>query len=992
MINETVMNEENEIQPDKLTNFGMKKRTRIGIWNVRTLLHPSRLEQLCKEFQNYKLALLGISELRWSDAGEHITSDGLTLLYSGRRADEVRASGVGFLLSKETRRALVSWKPCSDRIITATFNTRARRLTCVQCYAPTETSERSIKDAFYRQLERVLATVNRGDILMVIGDFNAQVGAENSSMESTMGRHGLGRMTENGELFTEMCTTNSLVIGGTLFPHKRIHKVTWISSDHVTENQIDHITISRKWRGSLLDVRNKRGADIASDHHLVIATLQMKVAAIRKNKSSSRVKFDINKLKDPGVAKKYTETLESAMPSYITSPEYSWTKLEHLLVDTAVQSIGFKEKGRKEWMSEETWKLVEERKAAKSEINASKTRLARMTSQEKHSNLDRAVKKSARRDKRRWAENIAKDAQKAAETNRSRDLYGAIRRLTKTPVLGGKPLKDDNGEITTSKDEQMQLWTDFYRNMLAQTPNTHDQALCDCESHEVNQNITTECPSIPEICEAIKALKNNKSPGLDNIPPELLLADPMTSSKLLLPLMEGFWSSNYLPDSLLEGVIIKIPKKGDLSERSNWRGITLLNMLLKVIAHIIRKRIYDAISPGMRKEQAGFRRGKSCVDHVNSLRIIVEQSVEWRSPLYLLFIDFEKAFDTLNHTAIWNALACKGVPQQLISLIKSIYANATCRILHENELSDKINIGKGVRQGCVLSPLLFNIVLDVIMQQATTSRNGIVWGLVDRLEDLDYADDICLLTHSHAGMEHKLRNIVDHALTAGLKINIGKTKIMRIFTENNTPFHIGGTQLEEVESFCYLGSIIDRHGGSSADISARVKKARQAFGMLTNVWKSSNISQRTKFKIFNSNVKSVLLYGCETWNAASSDVQSLQVFTNNCLRRLLKIYWPNTISNSRLWETTQQIPIQKEICKRKWKWIGHTLRKDDNDIAKQAIEWNPQGSRRRGRPAHTWKRQIDAELTRVRRSWRETKTIASDRSEWNELVTALCSL
>ena len=96
-----------------------------------------------------------------------------------------------------------------------------------------------------------------------MGDLNSKVGIDNAGFEEVMGRHGDGEMNENGEKFANLCATNSLVIGGTLFPHKRIHKVTWVSPDHFTENQIDHVCISRKFRRSLLDVRAMRGAHAA---------------------------------------------------------------------------------------------------------------------------------------------------------------------------------------------------------------------------------------------------------------------------------------------------------------------------------------------------------------------------------------------------------------------------------------------------------------------------------------------------------------------------------------------------------------------------------------------------------------------------------------------------------------------------------------------------------------------------------------------------------
>jgi hypothetical protein len=116
-----------------------------------------------------------------------------------------------------------------------------------------------------------------------------------------------------------------------------------------------------------------------------------------------------------------------------------------------------------------------------------------------------------------------------------------------------------------------------------------------------------------------------------------------------------------------------------------------------------------------------------------------------------------------------------------------------------------------------------------------------------------------------------------------------------------------------------------------------------------------NIRIKTRLKIFNSNMKAVLLYGCETWKITNSITQKLQSFINRCLRRILNVRWPDVISNIMLWETTGETPVEPQIKKRKWKWIGHTIRKDENAVERIALDWNPQGTRKRGRPKKTWR-------------------------------------
>ncbi|VDO57058.1 unnamed protein product [Schistosoma margrebowiei] len=111
----------------------------------------------------------------------------------------------------------------------------------------------------------------------LMGDFNAKVKRDNTGYEDIMGRYGLGERKENGERFANLCAFNKLVIGGTIFTHKRIHKITWTSPDHTTQNQIDHICINKTFRRTIEDVRTERGADIASDNHLLVAKMKLKL-------------------------------------------------------------------------------------------------------------------------------------------------------------------------------------------------------------------------------------------------------------------------------------------------------------------------------------------------------------------------------------------------------------------------------------------------------------------------------------------------------------------------------------------------------------------------------------------------------------------------------------------------------------------------------------------------------------------------------------------
>jgi len=216
----------------RLSTFGMKRITKIGIWNARTLRESGRLRQAVACMKSYGLNILGMSEVRWSEFRKMTTHDGATFIYSGRpEGDNVSREGVGILMDKAAKRSLIEWHPVSARIIVARFKTTIRNIVMIQCYAPTAAAEDVERQEFYVQLNEILKKQKKKDIIILGGDLNAKVGQDNVGLEHIMGRHGLGKKNENGQLSVDFCASHDLVIGRTIFPHKDCH-----SPDHKTEN------------------------------------------------------------------------------------------------------------------------------------------------------------------------------------------------------------------------------------------------------------------------------------------------------------------------------------------------------------------------------------------------------------------------------------------------------------------------------------------------------------------------------------------------------------------------------------------------------------------------------------------------------------------------------------------------------------------------------------------------------------------------------------
>ena len=233
-------------------------------------------------------------------------------------------------------------------------------------------------------------------------------------------------------------------------------------------------------------------------------------------------------------------------------------------------------------------------------------------------------------------------------------------------------------------------------------------------------------------------------------------------------------------------------------------------------------------------------------------------------------------------------------------------------------------------------------LVRVDLRSTEDQPRGIRWTLFTTLEDLDFADDLALVSHT-LHIQEKTSCVNRFAQQIGLNISLKKTEVMTLNTQNPPPIQINGINIPATEEFSYLGSIVRYDGGTGNDIKSRLNKARNTFRMMNNVWKS------TKYSIN------------------------------------IRIFWPNTISNQQLLARTNQESIETIITRRRWRWIGHIMRKEQDDITKTALHWTPEGKRKRGRPKETWRRTVEKELNAMKQTW--ARILKDSENPLRELLT-----
>ena len=232
-------------------------------------------------------------------------------------------------------------------------------------------------------------------------------------------------------------------------------------------------------------------------------------------------------------------------------------------------------------------------------------------------------------------------------------------------------------------------------------------------------------------------------------------------------------------------------------------------------------------------------------------------------PLYINFIDFKKAFDSIHHDTLWKILRSYGVPLKIVSLIETFYNQFECSDILSNTSSELFPIKSGIRQGCILSLILFLVVVEWVMRKPTSYKpRDIQWTLFSQLEDLDFADDLAFLLVKLDHLQEKTDRLERYSKQT---INTPKTQVMSLNTTPTAPVTVNGEPLKFVQDFTYLGSLISKDNGGQKHIKAILSIARCAFAKLQNIWKSNQYTTKINIRLYNSNVKSILLYGSECW-------------------------------------------------------------------------------------------------------------------------------
>ena len=934
----------------------MKHRTttlQLATYNCRSLKSEDRLLELLSEAEKIKWDVIGLSEVRRKSEDLMTLREGHLFYYSGTK--DGRLGGVGFLINKKWKNNVEKIESVSDRVCKLILRINKRySVQIIQVYAPTAASSEEEIENFYQSLGSD-HDKEAHYYKVIMGDFNARVGLKEAN-DTVTGKHGLGQRNERGHRLVEFAECTNMYITNTFFKKNPTRKWTWRGPNGV-KNEIDYILVDKLYTVQNCEVLSN--FNTGSDHRIVRCRIKINLRMERRKLVSCK-KQEVSMKKLEENKKEYQLELRNRFAAL--QIEELEDKVMGVVMEAAEEVASTPRRSKDSKISEKTRKMMKRRKELKN-LDTPKDNI-------EYVEICKATRKAIKEDVKNFNEKIVKEA---IENNKS------MKKVRRRLAVGNKQVlavQKEDGTKTTNRETILKTVTQHFSNLYKREGCEEE------ENQEINEN-SDDPPSIlqEEVRAAIRKMKNGKAGGADGILAEYFKLGEEEIAPILAKLFTKCLRQGRIPKDWNHAKIVLLHKKGSKEDLKNYRPISLLPIIYKTFMRIIGERLKTTLSSAQPREQAGFRKGFSTMDHIHTLQEIISKTNEYEMPLVLCFVDYAQAFDSVSTSSILQALQNQGVEAKYINLLRSIYKNATASVMLHEETED-FRIEKGVRQGDCLSPILFTSVLEDVFKTLEWEEKGLrING--EYISHLRFADDIVLFGANGEELASRLQELNTAGRKIGLRINLSKTKVMYNSFAAQAPIKLEDIPLDVCSEYTYLGQLVTTGEKSRInEVNRRIKLGWSAFGRNSHILKSK-MPMELKRKVFNQCILPILTYGSETWILNAAITQRLQTTQRSMERCMLGITRRDRKRNIWVRMKTGVTDIIEKIKSLKWMWAGHVARRNDGRWTSAVLNWTPRDVKRpRRRPKDRWNRDI---IKYLGVTWQRE---AQDREKWKMLGEA----
>ena len=505
---------------------------------------------------------------------------------------------------------------------------------------------------------------------------------------------------------------------------------------------------------------------------------------------------------------------------------------------------------------------------------------------------------------------------------------------------------NNDGSVSSDRREVLLKWANDFQGLL--NPDVESATLtCDTtQGQGEHQNLIdtglNDPVSLLDVRKALHKAKLGRATGFDQIPVETLKSD--TAVKFLHRLFHVCFEQGITPSLWSKGIINPIPKNSSNDPRDplSYRGITLASSVYKLYCCVLNDRLVNwaEINQLIIDEQNGFRKKRSCVDQLSTITQIIETRKQQRKSTFTVFIDFSKAYDRVNRELLWSKLSHMGLTGKMLQALQQIYQDVQCCVRINGIYSDWFQVSCGLKQGCLISPILFNLYINDLAVEIKQSGKGVdIDG--ERIALLMFADDIVCLAENEMDLQAILDIVYLWCNRWKMKINVEKTKVVHFrgksVAQTQHVFHIGDSVLEVVQRYKYLGLILTETLDYSVTATMVAQAAGRALGLLIAKSKASGGMPYNVFShLYDTLVQPVINYGAAVWG--TQEFSCINAVQHRACRYFIGVgrYTPNPGTQGDMgWKLAphqQWLPVTRHWCR--------LINMDENRLNKRVFVWS----------------------------------------------------
>jgi len=996
------------------------KQLRIATFNAKGASHLSGREKLIHMMEKNEIDVMMVQEMKVNSNSKE-THENYTFLFSTGVTDKQRADaqqkredkrrrkkkkaegdeekeeqrennrrenmhifhmdaeklGMAAILSERAEKQRIDFIQKGSRICTLKLKGGCDTIQITGVHIPCADAPRDNKDKTYELLQETMDEANkRSNVHIVVGDFNARIMETAPREKTTIGPHyfaqegkGINTLStnqkDNRNRMIEFAIANALSISNTWFIKPQRDLVTYrsVATKDFRENlttekyaQLDYIMVQQIWKNTITNIHTTDATAIASDHKLIVATVRIKLANKKKPKTEPCPKYWKPTQEQ---AEAYNEEVRRRTAEWRQQQNNEdedkmeiWT---NICKEAAAETLTKKDpKIKKPYISKETWDLMERRVK---EVELGNTETAE--------GLTTMIQKQCRRDKLKWR------LERLEESDQHGYKWEELKTMKKKFTPQFAKLKDNEGKhIPVAKyAEKTAQYLDTKQWEKKECPEWTGSAECVRNSGKEinNENFTTS-----EILDALRAIKNGKTPGPDKVRGELLKWLDMDNAEEMKNIANWILARGKITTSMQLANVVSIYKKGDSTNLSNYRPISLLQTSYKLIAAIIKERLTTALDEWICATQYGFRKSKSTSHAIFLARRVMDIAEKEGNPTTIILLDWEKAFDKIDHQRMMLALDRVRIRGRIRDLIGDIYNNPQFRVEMEGNTSEYRKQQTGIRQGCPLSPYIFIIVMAVIIfdikQRLNTPKMRQPIKGIEFAEIL-YADDTLIFGNYTRNISIYLKEIEEESAKYNMKLNYDKCVNLTANQKQTTVRFKDGTLVPRRDRATYLGTILSDSFDQNIEINNRIADVIVTANKLKIFWTKAKTTTYWKLTVFDAILRAKLLYGLECIQLTNREQARINAFQVKGLRRILGIpptHIDRTWTNEKVWQKAEEEKGRKiqpfvDTWKRaKYRLLGHILRTYITDPMRQVVfEAHTNypriiGRKRVGRPRDQW--------------------------------------